>query len=260
MTSRIVSYWAPGNRDASEEEWRLCQRHLHRSALAHGGVDESDPWELGRIRDSEFYRRNRDILTQPRGAGYWLWKPYIILESLKSMAAGDFVIYHDIGKPRQDMHKRNRFFRDVSPGLEFTRLNGGIFPGVYVPRYGPNKAWIKRDCFILMGCDAPLYWQHCQIQATYNVWQVRPETIDFVEQWLAFCEDPRILTDQPNEMGEENWPAFIDHRHDQAVLTNLCLSLGVGSLGSPRETIYRHRNFNFFVEAWLRQRATHAGE
>ena len=28
--------------------------------------------------DNEFYQKNIEILKQPKGAGYWLWKPYFI--------------------------------------------------------------------------------------------------------------------------------------------------------------------------------------
>lgn len=219
--------------------------------MRYGRLDESDPWHLDRIKSSAFYADNQAVLALPRGGGYWLWKPYIILESLKSMAPGDFVVYHDVGKPDQEKHKKLRFFRDIGPGLEFTANNGGMFPGVYLPKHGPNKVWTRRDCFLLMDCDAERFWMAPQIQATYNIWQKKPETIDFVEQWLAYCTDPRILTDQPNELGYENFPAFIGHRHDQSVLSLLCVKNGVRSLGSPEKTIFRPRNINFFVEACI---------
>ncbi len=251
MTNRIISYWASGLRNEAAQDWKQCQDNLHREAISKGNIQESDPWDQSRIEDTAFYRDNQKILSQPRGAGYWLWKPYIILQTMKSMKTGDFVFYHDVGKPEQDKNKTNRIFRDISPAQEFARHNGGIFPGPYIPYAGPNKVWVKRDCFALMDCDSVEYWKHCQIQATYNVWEVCQQTIDFVEEWLAYCSDPRILTDQPNEMGKENWPAFLDHRHDQAVLTLLCIKKGVKSFGSPKENIYRHRNINFFVKAYL---------
>ncbi len=251
MTSRIISYWAPGSRDVTPEDWKQCQDNLHYWAIEKGGVNESDGWNLERIRGTRFYQDNLKTLQQPRGGGYWLWKPYIILQTLKSMSRGDYVIYHDVGKPEHDKTRKNRFFMDISPVLEFTRNNGGICPGPYIPVNGPNKAWIKRDCFLLMGCDSVEYWRHCQIQATYNVWQVSNQTIEFVEEWLEYCTDARILTDQPNELGVENWPAFIGHRHDKAVLTLLCLKKGVRSLGSPKQTIVRHRNLTFFTKAYI---------
>mgnify|MGYP003598506185 CR=1 FL=1 len=35
--------------------------------------------------DKEFCLDNQEILSQSRGAGYWLWKPQIILQELKKL-------------------------------------------------------------------------------------------------------------------------------------------------------------------------------
>jgi hypothetical protein len=43
----------------------------------------------------------------------------------------------------------------------------------------------------------------------------------FVQTWLEYCTDDRILTDRPNECGRPDLPEFIAHRHDQAVLSVL---------------------------------------
>ena len=44
-----------------------------------------------------FYQQHKSILDQPRGAGYWLWKPYYILETLKKLEENDILIYADAG-------------------------------------------------------------------------------------------------------------------------------------------------------------------
>jgi len=46
-------------------------------------------------------------------------------------------------------------------------------------------------------------------------------SMSFIEEWLTFCQDYRILTDSPNECGLENFQNFFDHRHDQSVLSLL---------------------------------------
>ena len=47
------------------------------------------------IISTEFYKENKEILSLNRGAGYWLWKPYLILETLKKMNDGDVLLYLD---------------------------------------------------------------------------------------------------------------------------------------------------------------------
>jgi hypothetical protein len=43
----------------------------------------------------------------------------------------------------------------------------------------------------------------------------------FVEMWLDACTDARVLTDAPNTCGQPNLPGFVEHRHDQSVLSVL---------------------------------------
>ncbi len=50
-----------------------------------------------RILDSSpgFVNRNKNILQRKRGAGYWLWKPYIIYQELYLARDGDIIVYSD---------------------------------------------------------------------------------------------------------------------------------------------------------------------
>jgi hypothetical protein len=52
-----------------------------KSALDVGGFDTAKIYTMNDI-DDYFKAKNADILNQPRGSGYWIWKPYIILKKL----------------------------------------------------------------------------------------------------------------------------------------------------------------------------------
>ena len=39
--------------------------------------------------DRAFVQINQNILSQPRGGGYWLWKPQIILQELQTLASNE---------------------------------------------------------------------------------------------------------------------------------------------------------------------------
>ena len=45
--------------------------------------------------DSDFRDKNTRILNECRGGGYWLWKPYIINETMKRINDGDLLFYLD---------------------------------------------------------------------------------------------------------------------------------------------------------------------
>jgi len=199
-------------------------------------------WDAPRLRETAFYSEHRAILSQPRGSGYWLWKPFIILDALLQSEPGDIVAYYDVGRLRPHL-----FHRPISVLLERCVAMGGLLPGVPIPLMGPSRRWTKRDCFVLMQCDSPEYWNHCQIQATFSVWKHCPRAVDFVEEWLSYCSDPRILTDMPNQCGQENFPEFIDHRHDQSILSNLVLKHGVACLGDTKRHTPFSKDINWAV-------------
>lgn len=204
---------------------------LNISALKYGGFTEVSVWNLNRLRKTEFYNRNRKILNQSRGAGYWLWKPFIILNELKNKNDGDYVVYSDCGRGG----KYRIITRNINLLLEWSsRYNNGVLPGLYAPQYGASKTWTKRDCYVLTGCDKEVFWEHCQIQASFSIWEKNEMSITFLRKWLEYCQDERMLTDIPNTCGLPNLPGFIEHRHDQSVLTLCAVKNGFKGFGNPK--------------------------
>ena len=45
--------------------------------------------------DEDFNVKYHHILSQKRGGGYWIWKPYIIYHTLKDLQDNDILIYSD---------------------------------------------------------------------------------------------------------------------------------------------------------------------
>jgi len=224
------------------------QRHLHDTAARVGGVDVQHPWNQEQLRATDYYTRHRAILDQPRGAGFWLWKPWLILKLLEEIPENDFLLYHDVGRALSRKPGIGyQFRRPVTPLVEWADDNGGIFAGIHVPVYGRNARWTKRDCFVLMDCDEHRFWETPLIQAGMNVWKNTAVVRDFVATWRRYCEDPRILTDQPNQYGLENFPDFQDHRHDQSVLTNLVLKYDLPLFNPPPGEIFKQRDIDYIA-------------
>ena len=71
------------------------QRACGASALQNG-FDRTIAYGLPDI-DPAFLNANRFTFSQPRGAGYWLWKPYFILRTLITLDPGDWLMYTDSG-------------------------------------------------------------------------------------------------------------------------------------------------------------------
>lgn len=158
---------------------------------------------------TDFFIKNYKILTKERGIGYWLWKPYIILETLKKIKYGDHIFYLDSG---------DIFNPSITSYMDTKLLINDI---VLVPGVHPQRKYTKRDCFHYMNCDTEEYWNFIQVEAGIILLKKTDFTLKFINEWLSFCEDERILTDIPNTSGKQNFYEFIDHRHDQSILSNL---------------------------------------
>ncbi len=207
------------------------QRALNRSALRLGFTDLFS-WDRGMLERTDFYAQHRALLDRPKGGGLWLWKPFLIERELQRLAPGDFLVYSDCGYPWRPLVIR----QSLEPLLRWcAEVNGGLLPGVYVPRHGPNRRWTKRECFIAMHCDSERYWQLPQIQATFSVWQRGPLAEGFAAEWLHWCVQPAALSDERIMPQVSEHDDFIDHRYDQSVLTNLAALRSVRCFGNPDE-------------------------
>ena len=196
------------------------RRRSTRSAFRRGRFDRVLEYGPGDL-DPAFRRRNAAVLAQPRGAGYWIWKPYIIRDALRSIGDDEMLFYCDA-----DM----RFVAPLGPLRAEMRRDGiGVlgFRTHYV-----EHTWTKRDCFVLMDCDHARYRDTPQVRAGFSAWRRTPFAVAFVEEWLRLVQDERLATDLPSRCGLPEHPTFREHRHDQSVLSLLCKKHGVPTRGT----------------------------
>jgi len=228
---------------------------LSDSARKHANIDEVIEWTRDDLLEHDFYHQNKGILDQARGAGYWSWKPYIILQTLNQVGANDWVVYSDVGKPfrRGDISRSgnmrfgNIMNTAVDPIIAYADKHEGFTPGVWIPHYGSAKVWTKRDCFVGMGCDYPEYHNSGQVQAGYSCWSNSKASRDFLTQWLYWCQVEAVISDNTNQYGKPNFDEFRDHRHDQSVMTNLVIKNNITLFGPREKSLSGFRNFNLIL-------------
>lgn len=234
----------------SNEQLKQRQALLNYTATMYGDVDEVHSWDLNRLRETNFYEENKQLLDRSRGCGYWAWKPFIILETMRCIKDGDFVFYCDIGRPAKDAEfdYGNQITDSLLPLVEWSRRNNGMMPGVYLPHHGASSSWIKNDCYKVLGCEDEKYKKIPILQAGYSVWQKCAESVNFLQEWLAHCTDASLITDDPNVLGGDNSPGFIRHSHDQAILTLLSEKHSIKGFGDPKFQFWGFRNINFIAK------------
>jgi hypothetical protein len=180
---------------------KLCEM----SARSHG-VEAVWYWRDYGLKATDFYRVNKAILDHPR-AGHWLWKPYIILQTMTERCAiGDILIYADAGV---EFINNTRYIIDRMTDDVF--VFGNMWQHVH---------WCKADITnaILPGKPMDEYGQ--QAQASVIFFRVTETSKAFVEEWLKWCLVPGLIDD--SESVSPNHPEFRENRHDQAILTTLC--------------------------------------
>ena len=212
MKKILISY--------ANDLYRKSQLLLSDTAINIGKVDDSIMYDDKWLKTTDFYtksKRNQYILNKPRGNGFFMWKPYIILDAFNNLQEDDVVIYVDAGL--RVIGNLNPLFQVAQKGSKVGRV---IFklPAVGVPHH-LAKTWTKRDCFILMDCDSEEYWNTDMTNGAVSLWKKTPENIAFLEEWLQYLKDPRIITDDDNICGKPNFLEFRGHRHDQSVLSLL---------------------------------------
>jgi len=198
-----------------------------RNSMLLNGIQEADIFGPSTL-DDEFIQFNYETLNADRGAGFWVWKPYIIYRKMLSLQDNDFLIYSDAGI---------EFVNNVSHIID--KMDEDIF---FFTNGWPHVEWCKAD--VLKGV---LGWEgytetdtKCsfykeqrwienvkdikQVQASVIFFRVNQKTKDFVKEWLLYCQMPGFIDDSPSKL--PNYPTFAEHRHDQAILT--CLQIKYG--------------------------------
>jgi hypothetical protein len=179
---------------------------------------EADLWK------SEFYRNNKSLLDEPCGAGYWVWKPYFILEAMNVLNDGDILYYCDAG---------SRFISSPEPLSKICLENAsGIV--LFDARPLTNRQFTKRECFVRMECDEPACWSAPKVIATMLVLKKRAFVLDFLRAWLAYCQVRDIVAHgSPVAGGPKELEGFLGHRWDQSILSLMAFKYSLETYRNP---------------------------
>lgn len=184
------------------------QNTLAFSAL-NKGVDFILNYRRSHI-DPHFIQEHSQIFSQKKGAGYWLWKPWIILHTLESLPEQAIVFYADSG-----IILRNSIRPLIHLVQDYDML---LVEGD--PTQPMLGARTKREVFIRLHCDTAACRNARSVHAYFLVLRNTPATRQFIKKWLDVCLDADLLMDSPSSQPE--YPEFRQHFHDQSLLATLC--------------------------------------
>lgn len=186
--------------------------------------------------DEAFKTAHADIFANKRGCGLWLWKPYLILKTLKQCSEGDIVFYCDAGAC---------FFRKASP--VFTILESGDIWLSALPLI--EKQFTKAETFEILGAKGEQFTETPQISGSFMAFRKTAHSMTFAEEWLTYCCDIRALA-PPEDMGKEI-PEFYAHREDQSILSLLAKKKEIKPYSDPSQ-------YGRLPEKYIRENCTMA--
>jgi hypothetical protein len=201
------------------------------------------------------------LIPGSRGYGYWSWKPEVMLLALDRIQDGDCLLYIDAGchlnsRGRQRLLEYFKIIEQEKTGMvafkatQPTEENSSL---VYDGRKlfdQPNYRWIKGDLFNYFGMkDNPSVVNDQAIGAGIIFVRKCDRVIRIVREWQQIIwHHFNLLDDTPSVSA--NLVGFIEHRHDQAIWTLLCLKHRITTL-SAYEYWYPMKNDKKLRPDWL---------
>ena len=204
MKIHLITY---GDSKFEESKKRICKEAEDTcwfdTIVAYGPDDLS----------TDFKDKFSEILSLPRGGGYWIWKPFIINKILHEIDENDILVYLDAGCSII-RNGTQRFFEYIKMLNESDK--GSL--SFQLP-WALEKEYTIKELFnyynISMDSDIACSGQ---IMATIMFIKNNSNAKKMIASCLKCLEDnPLLFTDHYNNNGQES--CFIENRHDQSVLS-----------------------------------------
>ncbi|MDI9314004.1 MAG: hypothetical protein QM529_04945 [Hydrotalea sp.] len=178
--------------------------------------------------DKKFWAKHQEfILSHPRGFGYWLWRPQLVLQTLAKIDDGDMVVFADAGctiNAGAAAKKRMADYIDI-----VKKSKSGIL-SFQIKQL--EKHWTKNDLLLALKADDKIKNSG---QLLGGVWLLKKcaASMAVVREWRRIAEsDYHLIDDSPSR--SKNDAGFCEHRHDQSIFSILRKQIGTEIL--PNET------------------------
>jgi hypothetical protein len=155
-----------------------------------------------------------------RGFGFWIWKPQVIIQALRSVKNGQIVLYLDVGchLNRLGVPRLREYFEIVSSSNSGILAFDCTLEGTVDQK---EVMWTKSDTLdFFEALSNEKIKQSAQIAATIILVEKRESTVKFFENWLNLMGTHRnLIDDSPSLI--QNDPSFVENRHDQSMFSIL---------------------------------------
>jgi hypothetical protein len=163
--------------------------------------------------DINFWSLHKDfILSNSRGFGYWIWKPYLIKKNMDEMKDNDILLYLDCGCEIDISEKE--YFLDYLEKVKSDYIIGSF-----------GKTLVENSCKMDLLYELDINNNDNDIlkskmhQAGTILMLVTTNTRNLINKWYELCCNYHLIDDSPSIIN--NLDTFQEHRHDQSIYSLL---------------------------------------
>lgn len=190
---------------ADGEPYESFRKINTKTAYRFGKADKVIEYSSADISE-EFKAKNAKIFAYKRGAGLWLWKPYLIQKALSQLENGDWLFYSDAGVT---------FINDLKHLTKCATDNNLDVLTFEQPLL--SRQFTKHECYVKLGIE-----DNGENQALGLLLLRKSDiSIKFVNEWLQLCEDEELISPKHFYQKIEEWKDYYAHREDQSLLSLL---------------------------------------
>lgn len=208
----------------ADSKFKKAQHWNSKTAIKYGAekVIEYGPDDI----DENFRNKNREILQNDKGGGYYLWKPYILNKAIKSMDKDDYLVYTDAG---------SIFVNPIQNLIACMKRENTDIMVFSLEKEMLERKYTKRDAFILMDCNSNQFANTPQTIGGYVILKKTAFVEQFLKEDLQYAQDIRIISDNENVLQQDNYADFITHRHDQSIWSLMVKKYGLVRFRDPSQ-------------------------
>lgn len=162
--------------------------------------------------------------ANPRGYGYWIWKPLMILARMAEVPEDDIVMMVDAGcSLYANPVARQRFAEWVAA------VQAHPTGRLACQTTHPEAMWCKGDVFERFGVRP----EGGQVMAGLTMWKNTAANRAFLEEWFSIMveDNYHYVNDTPSRT--PNTSLFREHRHDMAIFSLLIKRDGAALIEHP---------------------------
>lgn len=170
---------------------------------------------------------HKKFTKNKRGFGYWIWKPYLILQHLSQLDTGDYLIYCDSGSTInvEGYESVKKYFHLLEN-----------FDMIFFRIRHDEKKWNKMDSVLNTLAKNAKNRENVNIYEKINhifnqdskqrtsgliILKKTLNSQNFIQKWYELCVEKNYENVDDTPSIAQNHPEFIEHRHDQSIFSVL---------------------------------------